>query len=91
MSKLKEQCKLLKASLATMKQKIHMMESVICASMAYGFNVVAFSLPMINKLDKILICLQKSICGLPNYTLNITTQLPTASFFITECLPLVYR
>jgi hypothetical protein len=91
MSKLKEQCKLLKASPATMKQKIHMTESVIRAGIAYGFYAVAFSLLMINKLDKILIHLQKSICGLPNCTPNITTQLPTAGFLIKECLPSVYR
>jgi hypothetical protein len=80
MSKLKEQCKLLKASLATMKQKIYMTESVIRASIAYGFYAVAFSLPTINKLDKILIRLQKSICSLPNCIPNITTQLPTEMF-----------
>jgi hypothetical protein len=80
MSKLKEQCKLLKASPATMKQKIHMTESMICAGIAYGFYVVAFSLPTINKLDKILIRLQKSIYGLPNCTPNVTTQLPTEMF-----------
>ena len=59
-----------------MKQKIHITEIVIRAGIAYGFYVMAFSLPTIHKLDKILIRLQKSICGLSNSAPNITTQLP---------------
>jgi hypothetical protein len=75
MTKLNEQCKLLKASPATMKQKIHMTNFVIRAEIAYGFYTVAYSMPTINKLDKILICLQKSICGMPKSTSNIMIQL----------------
>jgi hypothetical protein len=65
MTKINEQCKLLKASPATMKQKIQMTDSVIRAGIAYGFYIIAYSMPTINKLDKILIRLHKSICG-PN-------------------------
>jgi hypothetical protein len=80
MTKINEQCKLLKASPATMKQKIHMTDSVIRAGIAYGFYTVAYSMPIINKLDKILIRLHKSICGLPRSTSNIITQLPQNMF-----------
>jgi hypothetical protein len=80
MSKLNEQCKLLKASPATMKQKIHMTDSVIRVGIAYGFYTVAYSMPTINKLDKILIRLHKSICGMPKSTPNIMTQLPQNMF-----------
>jgi hypothetical protein len=80
MTKLKEQSQLLKTSPATMKQKIHMTDSVIRACIAYGFYVVAFSLPTINKLDKILIRLQKDICGLPKSSPNVMTQLPHTMF-----------
>ena len=59
-----------------MKQKIHIIETVIRAGIAYGFYAVPFSLPTIHKLDKLLIRLQKSICGLPKSAPNITTQLP---------------
>jgi hypothetical protein len=73
MTKLIEQCKLLKASPATMKQKIHMTDSVIRAGIAYGFYTVAYSMPTINKLNKILIRLHKSICGMPKSTSNTMT------------------
>ena len=42
---------------------------------AYGFYILPFSIPTIQKLDKLLIRLQKSICGLSNSTPNVTTQL----------------
>jgi hypothetical protein len=80
MTKLKEQSQLLKASPATMKQKIHMTDSVIRAGIAYGFYTVAFSLPTLNKLDKILIRLQKDICGLPKFSPNVMIQLPHTMF-----------
>jgi hypothetical protein len=80
MTKLNEQCKLLKASPATMKQKIHMTDSVIRVGIAYGFYTVAYSMPTINKLDKILIRLHKSICGMPKSTPNIMAQLPQNMF-----------
>ena len=75
-TKIQEQCKLLKNCYATMKQKIHNIETVIQAGIAYGFYAVPFSLPTIHKLDKLLIRLQKSIYGLPKSAPNITTQLP---------------
>ena len=75
MTKINEQCKLLKASPTTMKQKIHMTDSFIRARIAYGFYTVTYSMPTINKLDKILIRLYKSICGLSKSTHNIMTQL----------------
>jgi hypothetical protein len=80
MTKLNEQCKLLKTSPTIMKQKIHMTDDVIRAGIAYGFYTVAFSLPTINKLDKTLIRLQKSICSLPNSSPNVMTQLPHNMF-----------
>jgi hypothetical protein len=55
MTKLQEQCKLLKAGPTTMKQKIDMTNSIIRACIANGFYIVAFSTPTIIKLDKILI------------------------------------
>ena len=78
MTKINEQWKLLKASPTTIRQKIHMTDSVIRARIAYGFYTVAYSMPTIKKLDKVLICLHKSICGLchlPKSTSNIITQL----------------
>ena len=75
-TKIQEQCKLLKTCCATMKQKTHIMETVIRAGIAYGFYAVPFSLPTIYKLDKLLIRLQKSICELPRSASNVTTQLP---------------
>ena len=76
MTKIQEQYKLLKNSCATMKQKIHILELVIQASIAYGFYAIAFFLLTIHKLDKIIIKLQKSICGLSKSFSNVTTQLP---------------
>ena len=75
-TKIQEQCKLLKTCCATMKQKTHIMETVIRTGIAYGFYAVPFSLPTIHKLDKLLIRIQKSICGLPRSAPNVTTQLP---------------
>jgi hypothetical protein len=75
MTKLNEQCKLLKASPATMKQKIHMTDPVIRARIAYGFYTVAFSIPIINKLDKIIIRIRKAIFGLPKSVPDVMTQL----------------
>jgi hypothetical protein len=59
---------------------MHMTNIVIRAGIAYSFYVVPYSLPALKKLDKKLIALQKKICGLPNWTPNITTQLPHGSF-----------
>ena len=80
MTKLNEQCELLRNYNATMKQKIHITKSVIQAGIAYGFYAVAFSLPTINKLDKIITRLHKSILGVPCSIPNVTTQLPYENF-----------
>ena len=58
-----------------MEQKIYITKSVIRASIAYGFYVVAFCPPTIEQLDDKLITLQKSICDISNSVPNITTQL----------------
>ena len=57
-----------------------MTDSVIWAGIAYGFYTIAFSLPTINKLDKILIHLQKDLCGLPKSSSNIMIQPPHNMF-----------
>ena len=80
MTKLNEQCKLLRNCNVTMKQKIYITESVTQAGIAYGFYVVAFLLSTINKLDKIITRLHKSIFGIPRNTPNVTTQLPYENF-----------
>jgi hypothetical protein len=59
---------------------MHMTDTVIRAGIAYNFYIVPYSLPAIKKLDKKLIVLQKKICGLPNCTSNVTTQLPHELF-----------
>jgi hypothetical protein len=82
MTKLNEQCKLLKNSPAIMKQKIHMIEAILKAGIAYSFYAVAFSIPTINKLDKTFIRLQKSIYGHLKCAPNIMTQLPTKMFIL---------
>jgi hypothetical protein len=53
-----------------------MVDTVICAGIAYSFYAIPYSMPTILKLDKKIISLQKKICGLPNCTPNVTTQLP---------------
>ena len=80
MTKLNEQCKLLRNYDATMKQKIHITESVIRVGIAYGFYAMAFLLPTINKFNKIITRLYKSILGVPCNTPNVTTQLPYENF-----------
>ena len=74
-TKLIKQCKLLTACPATMKQKIQMVDMVIRAGIAYSFYAVPHSLPDIKKLDKRIIALHKTICGLPKYLSNVVTQL----------------
>jgi hypothetical protein len=76
MNKLIKQTKLLLNSPATLKQKLKMVDIVIRPGIAYSFYAVPYSMPNITKLDKKIIGLQKAICGLPNSTPNITTQLP---------------
>ena len=57
-----------------------MIDTVIHVGIAYSFYAVPYSLLAIKKLDKKLIAVQKKICGLPNCTSNITTQLPHDAF-----------
>ena len=65
-----------------MKQKINMADTVIRAGIAYSFYAVPYSIPAIKKLDKKIIALHKTICGLPKCTSNIATQLPHDLFGI---------
>jgi hypothetical protein len=70
------QCKLLTNCLATIKQKVNMVDIVIRAGIAYSFYAVPYSIPAITKLDKKITGIQKIIYGLPKCTANIITQLP---------------
>jgi hypothetical protein len=76
MNKVIKQTQLLLNSLATLKQKLKMVDTVIKPRIAYSFYVVPYSMLNITKLDKKVIGLQKTICGLPRSTPNITTKLP---------------
>ena len=75
-TKIIDQCKKLANCPATIKQKINMVDTVIRAGIAYSFYAVPYSLPTIKKLDKKIIGIQKTICGLLKCTANIITQLP---------------
>ena len=86
-AKLTKQSKLLITCLATMKQKIKMVDTVIRAGIAYSFYAVPYSLPAIKKLDKKIIALHKTICGLPKCMSNAVTQLPH-NMFGTEAFSL---
>jgi hypothetical protein len=79
-TKLITQCKLLTASPANMKQKIQMIDTVIRADIAYSFYAVPYSLPAIKKLDRHIIGLHKTVCGLPKCMSNAVTQLPQDMF-----------
>ena len=81
-AKVIKQCQNLVACPATMKQKINMADTVIRAGIAYSFYAVPYSIPAIKKLDKKIIALHKTICGLPKSTSNIATQLPHDLFGI---------
>jgi hypothetical protein len=76
MNKLIKQIQLLLNSPATLKQKLKMVDTVIRPGIAYSFNVAPYSMPNIIKLDKKIISLQKTICGLPKSTPNITKKIP---------------
>jgi hypothetical protein len=65
MNKLIKQAQLLLQSPATLKQKLKMVDTVIRPGIAYSFYAVPYSMPNISKLDKKIIGLQKTICGLP--------------------------
>jgi hypothetical protein len=56
-TKLTNQCKQLSNCSLTIKQKMHMIDTVIRAGIAYSFYIVPYSLPAIKKLDKKLIAL----------------------------------
>jgi len=64
----------------TIKQKINMVDTVLQAGIAFSFYTVPYSLPATKKLDKKIISIQKTICGLPKCTTNITAQLPHEFF-----------
>jgi hypothetical protein len=53
-----------------------MVDTIIRPGIAYSFYAVPYSMPNITKLEKKIISLQKSMCGLPKSTPNITTKLP---------------
>jgi hypothetical protein len=53
-----------------------MVDTAIRADIAYSFYAIPYSLPTIKKLDKNIIGIQKTICGLPKCTANVITQLP---------------
>jgi hypothetical protein len=76
MNKLIKQAQLLLQSPTTLKLKLKMVDTVIRLGIAYSFYAVPYSMPNITKLDKKIIGLQKTICGLPKSTPNITTKLP---------------
>jgi hypothetical protein len=76
MNKLIKQTQLLLNSRATLKQKLKIVDTVIRPGIAYSFYAVPYSMPNITKLGKKIIGLQKTICGLPRSTPNITIQLP---------------
>ena len=59
-----------------------MADTVIRAGIAYNFYAVPHSIPAIKKLDKKIIALHKTICGILKCTSNIVTQLPYNLFGI---------
>ena len=59
-----------------------MADTVIRAEMVYSFYAVPYSLPAIKKLDKKIIALHKTRCGLLKCMSNIATQLPHDLFGI---------
>ena len=81
-AKVIKQCQALLTRTTTMKQKINMADTIIRAGIACSFYVVPYSIPAIKKLDKKIIALHKTICGIPKCTSNIATQLPHNLFRI---------
>ena len=59
-----------------------MADIVIRAGIVYSFYAVPYSIPAIKKLDKKIIALHKTICGIPKCTSNVVTQLPHNLFGI---------
>ena len=74
-TKLINQCSQLVNFLATIKQKINIVDIVKRAGIAYSFYAVPYSLPTIIKLDKKIIAIQKKIYGFSKCIPNIVTQL----------------
>ena len=60
-------------SLATIKQKIHIFNTIIKPCKAYAYYVVPFFQHDIQKLDKMLSKHAKAICNIPKSTSNILT------------------
>ena len=79
-NKVMDQCKQLTKCPTTIKQKINMIDTVIRAGIAYSFFAIPHSLPAIKKLDKKIIGIQKTICGLSKCTANVISQLPYKLF-----------
>jgi hypothetical protein len=73
MNKLIKQTQLLLNSSAILKQKLKMVDTILKPGIAYSFYAVPYSMPNITKLDKKIIGLQKTICGLLRSIPNITT------------------
>jgi len=63
-----------------MKQKINMVDTAIKGGITYNFYAILYSLPIIKKLDKKIIGIQKNICGLPKCIANVIAQLPFEYF-----------
>ena len=81
-AKVIKQCQVLVTCPATMKQKINMTDTIIRVGITYNFYTVPYSIPAIKKLDKKIIALHKTICGIPKCTSSIVTQLPHNLFGI---------
>ena len=75
-TKVIDQCKQLSKCPATIKQKINMVDTVIRAGIAYSSLQFHTPYQLSKNLDKKIIAIQKTICGLPKSTANIITQLP---------------
>ena len=81
-TKITKQCQALVACPATMNKKINMADTVIRVGIAYSFYAVPYFIPAIKKLDKKIIALHKTTCGLPKSTSNTGTQFPHDLFGI---------
>jgi hypothetical protein len=57
-----------------------MIDTVLRPGVRYSFYPVPYSMASIRKLDKQIIRVTKTICGLPKSTPNITTQIPRHQF-----------
>ena len=69
-------------SLASMKQKIHLLNAIIKLGIAYAYYAVHFSKPDIKKLENVISKLTKKICSIPKSMTNILTHLPHKGFGI---------